>query len=229
MPRLSRRFVLSALGSSALAAPFAAVAAAEASARRAPPVDQAPRDPALVRVRAAILEAAKARDFKRLTLHLDPRIKLDYGGGSGAAEFGRRLAKEPSLWAELVWVLDHGGRFERDGSYWAPYTFTSDAEGLDAFEAGIIVAENVPARAEPRADAPILATLRRQAIKVTDWRNSDKAPRPFYNRRDWVKIELPGKRAAWIEGRFVRSVVDFRAGFVRVRGVWKMNAFIAGD
>ena len=225
MSQLSRRLALILLGSTALGPAFAAHAAAKAAL----PVDQATRDPALVRVRAAMLQAVAAKDFKQLEPHVDPKIQLDFGGGSGVAEFGRRLARDPALWDELRWVLEHGGRFEKDRSFMAPYTFSVDIGKLDAFEAGVVVSEKVPARAQPRADAPLVATLGRETVRVTDWRNTEKTVRPFYNRSDWVKIELPGKKTAWIEAKHVRASVDFRAGFVKARGVWKMNVFIAGD
>jgi len=221
---IPRRFFLALLASTAIMP----VAAAIKPVPPVLPVDEATRDPALVRVRSAAVQAVKARSFRQLQPHLDPRIQLDFGGGAGAAELGRRLARNPQLWDELAWVLENGGQFQQ-GEFWAPYTFTAKIGDLDAYEAGIIVADNVPARAEPRADARIVATLGRRAIRVVDWRHTDKTPKPFYNRRDWVKVELEEKETAWIEARFVRAGVDYRAGFKKVRGVWKMNAFIAGD
>jgi hypothetical protein len=223
MQQLSRRALLALLGSTALVGP----AAAETVSKSAAPIDQAPRDPALAKVRADMLAAVKAKDFKRLQPHLDPRIELNFGGGKGAAEFGRRLAKDRVLWEELQWVLENGGRLD-GGAFWAPYTFSADTGKLDPFEAGVTVADAVPARAEPRAAAPLVATLGRQSVKVVDWGDAVKV-RPFYKRRDWVKIELAGGRTAYIEARLVRSTVDYRAGFKKIRGVWKMNVFIAGD
>jgi hypothetical protein len=224
MRLISRRFLLALLASTAIMPTAAAI-------KPLPPVlpiDEATRDAALVRVRASTIQAVKAKDFKLLQPHLDPRIQLDFGGGSGAAELGRRLARDRTQWDELAWVLENGGRFQQ-GEFWAPYTFTAKIGNLDVYEAGIIVSDNVPARAEPRADARVVATLGRRAIRVVDWRHSDKVPKPFYNRRDWVKVELEDKATAWIEARFVRANVDYRAGFKKVRGTWKMNAFLAGD
>lgn len=225
MSQLSRRLALTLFGSTALLPALAARTVAAA----APPADQATRDPALVRVRAALLQAVAAKDFKQLQPHTDAKIQLDYGGGSGVAELGRRLARDKPLWDELRWVLEHGGRFEKDGGFCAPYTFTADIGKLDVYEAGVIVSENVAARSQPRTDAPLVGTLGRESVKVTDWRRSDKTARPFYNRRDWVKVDVPGKGAAWIEAKHVRSAIDYRACFVKARDVWKMNFFIAGD
>jgi hypothetical protein len=221
----SRRFVLTLLAGSALAGKFAGTAAAETPVV---PVNQATRDPALVKVIAALTAAAKAKNFKRLSQHVSERIELDYGGGRGRAEFGRRLAKGPKFWDEVVWVLEHGGRFAKDGSFWAPYTYDAEIGNLDVFEAGVVLAK-VKAHAEPRANAPMVAELDRSVVKVTDWKRTKTTPSPFYRRRDWVQIELEDKRKAWLQAKHVRSVVDFRAGFNKMRGVWKMTAFIAGD
>lgn len=226
MSQLSRRLVLMLMGSAALLPALAA----RAAALPALPVDQAPRDAALIRVRAAMLKAVAAKDWKQLRPHVDPRIQLDFGGGAGAALFARRLAARGSpLWDELRWVLEHGGSFQKDGSFAAPYVHNLEVGGLDVFESGAIVADKVAARAEPRADAAIVATLGREIVKVTDWRRNDNTPQPFYRRTDWVKVELSGKRVAWIEAKHVRATVDYRAGFVKVRGAWKMNFFLAGD
>lgn len=227
MPHATRRFVLTLLAATALAAPAAALT----PARRAKPIpmlDHAKRDPSLVKVIAAMLAAAKARDWKRLAPHVDARIQLDFGGGVGRAEFGKRLAKGPVLWDELVWVLEHGGKFEKDGTFMAPYTFSADTGDMDPFEAGVMVTK-ATAHAEPRADSPVLAELDRMAVKVVDWKGTEQTPRPFYRRPDWVQIELPGKRKAWLPAKVVRSAVDYRAGIKKVRGVWTMNVFIAGD
>jgi hypothetical protein len=176
-----------------------------------------------------MLKAVAAKDFKQLQPHVVPGIQLDFGGGRGVAEFGRRLARDAASWDELRWVLEHGGRFAKDGTFSAPYTHTLEIGNLDAFEGAAVVSENVPARAEPRPDAALVATLGREVVKVTDWRRTDKTPSPFYNRRDWVKVELPDNRAAWVEAKYVRATADFRAGFAKQRGVWKMNYFLAGD
>jgi hypothetical protein len=227
MPLASRRFVLTLLAGTALAGPAAALT----PVRPAKPilmVNQATRDPALVKVIAAMLAAAKARDWSKLSPHVAENIQLDFGGGKGRAEFGRRLAKSLSAWDELVWVLEHGGKFEKDGAFMAPYTFSVDTGKLDPFEAGVLVTK-AKVHAEPRENAPVLAEFDRTAIKVVDWKTSENTPSPFYRRQDWVQVELAGKRKGWLQAKYVRSVVDFRAAIQKVRGVWKMNAFLAGD
>jgi len=221
----SRRLFLALLAGSALV-PFAAPALAE---KPVEPVDQAPRDPALVKTIGECIAAAKARNFKALAPHVAENIELDYGGGKGRAEFGRRLAKGGGVfWDELVWVLEHGGMFNKDGSFTAPYTFHADTGQLDVYESGVLI-EKVHVHAQPRANAPVVAELDRSVVKVADWKRNKATPSPFYRRKDWVQIEIPDKKKAWIPAKSVRSTVDFRAGFDKVGGAWKMTSFIAGD
>ena len=226
MLHLSRRFVLSLVAGTVLAGPLAGTAMA--ADKPVLPVDEARRDPALVKVIAACIAAAKAKNFKALAPHVADKIELDYGGGHGRGEMGRRLAKAPQFWDELLWVLEHGGKFEKSGSFYAPYTFSADTGKLDVFESGVLV-EKVKAHAESRPDAPVVAEFDRSVVKVVDWKHSEKNPIPFYRRTDWVEIELADKRKAWIPAKSVRSTVDFRAGFTKMGGAWKMTQFIAGD
>ncbi|HEY7608431.1 MAG TPA: hypothetical protein VIF14_04295 [Alphaproteobacteria bacterium] len=222
--RITRRATLGLLGAAAVAWP----AFADALGPVVRPSDAARRDPALVKVRAAALAAAKAKDIKQIEPHLDSRILIAFGGENGAAAFAKLFAEAPVLWEELAWVLANGGRF-LEGEFWAPYTFQANVGTLDPAETGIVVAAKVPARAEPSADAKLVAMLDHHVVHVTDWRDAEKAPRPFYNRKDWVRIELPGQRMAWVGARFVRSMDDYRAGFAKKGGVWKLTGFVSGD
>lgn len=209
-----------------------ALAAAPALAQKAPPVDEAARDPALVKVRAALIEAVKKRDARALSLHLHPNLRVSFGAANGRALFLRNLARDPGLWDELAWVLENGGQFAQ-GTFAAPYTFSVDHGDIDTFEAGIVVAENVPARAEPKPDAAIVATYSREVVAVKKWwpqSFEDGKPKPvFHKRTDWVEIETKEKAKAYMEARHVRSVVDYRAIFERRGGVWRVTAFVAGD
>ena len=220
----TRRAALAMMGAGALAWP----AAAEALGPVVRPADGARRDAALLKARAAVIAAVKAKDWKKLEPHVDARILIVFGGENGAEAFAKLLRENPVLWDELDWVLSHGGRF-LEGEFWAPYTFQAGVGTLDPHETGIVAAAKVAARVEPSPDAKLVATLDHHAVLVTDWRDPEKAPRPFYNRKDWVKIELPGKRAAWVEARFVRAMSDYRAGFAKKGGVWKLTGFVRGD
>ena len=46
---------------------------------------------------------------------------------------------------------------------------------------------------------------------------------------EWRKVRTLGGLSGFVKTEFVRSPIDYRAGFEKKRGVWKMVAFIAGD
>ena len=223
-PRFTRRAALGLIGASVFLRP----AAADALGPVVRPFDAARRDPGLVKVRSALLAAVKSRDMSQVAPHLDAGILVVFGGENGAAAFAKLFAEAPELWEELEWVLANGGRF-LDGQFWAPYTFQAGIGTLDPHETGIVVSGKVAARAAPSAEARQVAALDHHAVRVADWREGANTPRPFHKREDWVKIELPGKRVAWIEARFVRGMGDYRAGFAKKGGAWKLAAFVRGD
>ena len=190
------------------------------------PFDQANRDPSLVKVRTALIKAAMAHDIAGVTRYMDPKIKLSFGGHSGRKEFARMVKKNPGLWRELVWVLEHGGKYGKiDGKpiFSAPYTF-SYAGKIDPFEAGVVLGTGVRVRAAPSRNARIVGKLSYDVITVTDWRPGRKNKAA----RGWVTVKHNGRKA-YVLKKLVRSVVDYRAGFVKKGGRWVMTFFLAGD
>jgi hypothetical protein len=202
--------------------------AAPAAAQPANPTDDATRDPALAKVRNEALAAAKAKDTKKLLAHTDPRVQLNFGGDTGHAKFTQLLRREPSLWDELVWALENGGKIEK-GIFSAPWTFSVNIGDRDPFSAAIAPGTEAPAHAQPNAGAPVLANIGRRVVTVTDWGKSPEQFGPFYKRTGWITIQLDDKRVAYVEAKHLRSSVDFRAGFEKKRGRWVMTFFLAGD
>lgn len=224
MRAFTRRAALGALA----AAAYAPVSFAASLGPVVRETDAALRIPALHKVRAALLAGVRSRDVDRIRPHVDPGILVVFGGENGVAALFARLRREPWLWEELAWVLAHGGRM-LDGEFWAPYVFQAEVGAIDPHEAGVVVAANVPARAAPRSDAAILVRLDRHAVRIVADGGAGGAPRPFYKRRDWLKIALPGIGEAWVEARSVRRMDDYRAGFARRGAGWKLTAFVSGD
>jgi hypothetical protein len=227
MNRPSRRVVLASLAA-AIALPPSAQAA-RSRRRPARPVDEAKRDAALVKVRDEVLAAVKARDVKAVLAHCSPDVKLGFDGSYGLAEFEKGLNAEPVVWEEMVWILEHGGQFQEKNLFAAPYTFTIDIGDLDPFDAGFVVAPKVQARAAPRAEARVVATLGHEIVSVVDWKRTDTTPAPFYKREDWLQIKLRAGGTAWVPADVVRSNVDYRIGFERTGKTWKISFFLAGD
>jgi hypothetical protein len=203
-------------------------------ARKLPPVDEASKDPTFKTFRDALIDAVKRKDTQYILGVLAPDILNDFGGGNGIQNFKSkwRLGKteESKLWAELDTVLSMGGSFRVDEgkkTFWAPYVYSAWPDDFDCGEDAqcyAVTGDHVNARREPSSTAPIVASLSYDIVKskIEDT-GSKKTP------EGWTKVIVPGGGTGYVATRFLRSQLDYRAGFAKVKGKWLMTAFIAGD
>lgn len=195
------------------------------------PVDEAKKDASFLAFRAKLIEAAKKRDAKYVLSVLDPNIKNSFGGDGGIEEFKTQWKiNEPDseFWDEFMPVVTNGGNFVEEGKnklFTAPYSFNSFPEDLEAFEHGVIFGSNVNLRAEAKADSKVLGKLSYNIVKiinsVSSTTNADKI--------EWYEVRTLGGKTGFVSGDYVRSPLDYRAGFEKKNGKWKMAFFLAGD
>lgn len=183
------------------------------------PVDDAPQDAALVAYRTQLLDAVRRRDADAVVALVDPKIRTSFGDGGGANEFRKTLAKEGVL-EDLELVLSRGGTFQGEGesrSFWAPYVYSAWPDQHDAFQSLAVIEDNVPLREGKDASSPVVATL---AYDIVTLVISEGALR---------QVKTADGKVGWVDAKHVRSPVGYRAGFNKVQGQWRMNAFVAGD
>lgn len=211
-----------------------AAAAALGQERYVKPVDQAAQDPSFLAFRAKLIAAAEKKDAAFILSTLDPKINLSFGGDAGIADFKRiwRInAKNSKFWDEFLPVIRNGGTWRKDGgpgkTFYAPYTFDSFPEDIDTFTHDAIFGSNVNLREAPSADARVVTQLSYNVVTV----ETDPATEAGKIRetRGWTAVKTLGGQKGWVKNELVRSPIDYRAGFEKKRGVWKMVAFIAGD
>lgn len=198
------------------------------------PVDEARKDASFLAFRTKLIAAAERRDAKQILGILDRNIMNSFGGSGGIAEFKKmwRLSSANSkFWKEFHAVLSNGGTFLRKGrgpkQFWAPYTFASFPDDLDAFEYQAIFGSNVKLRERAATDSSVVTMLSHNIIKA-DYKNSIPIGDEI-ERLTWIKVETLGGRKGYVKAEYIRSPIDYRAGFEKKQGIWKMVAFIAGD
>ncbi len=98
---------------------------------------------------------------------------------------------------------------------------------MDAFGYHAIFGKDVNLRSKPQADAPVVDTLSYNIVQI-ELENSvrDKNKPDSYT---WVKVNTLGGKKGFVQAKYVRSPIDYRAIFEKKNGKWKMTAFIAGD
>jgi hypothetical protein len=204
-----------------------------AQERQVLPVDEAAKDASFKLFRDKLISAVRKRDSKYVLSIVDPKIQTGFGGEDGIANFKKQwkinMAKSP-LWDELLFVLTHGGSFDaraKNKTFYAPYVYSKFPENLDAFEYSAIIEKNVKLLATPFAAAPVVATLNYSVVKV-DFENSIKS-RANPDNYTWLKVTTLGGKKGFVQEKFVRSSIDYRAGFEKKRGQWKLTFFLAGD
>lgn len=195
------------------------------------PVDEAKKDASFFAFRLKLIEAAKKRDAKFVLSIVDRNIKNSFGGNDGIAEFKKAWkinSPNSEFWSEFLPVITGGGSFIKDGSnklFFAPYTFNSFPENLDAFSHSVIFGNNVSLRSKADTNSSVVANLSYNIVEILESINDKKNA----GKISWYEVKTLGGKRGFVKAEFVRSPIDYRAGFEKNNGKWKMTIFIAGD
>lgn len=203
------------------------------------PVDEAAKDASFKRFRDRLIVALKGRDRKFLLSIVHPNILNSYGGNSGIkgfVELWNLNSADSKVWTELLTVLSLGGSFDRENGqkiFAAPYISSRwDSiesklpTGADPFTYWAIIAARVPVYSRPDAAAPPVVFLSHDVVEVNQERSVRTGAQEKLN---WIKIKTLKGQEGYVQGDKIRSAVDQRAFFKRIRGRWVMYIFIAGD
>ncbi len=220
--------------------PFLILAAGPALARefpaaKLPPIDESGRDPGFKAFWAALGEAAKARDVAFLKAHLSPTAKVDFGGGTGWADFARNFALDTDpdhspLWRELAEIHRLGGTFDTPErtAFTAPYVFNHIPSVFDDTFAAV-TGRGVNLRESPGMKSASVATLDFDIVKVLPV--DDPPPPATVNGETWpwVKVRTADGKTGWVFGKFVRGACAWRFHVVKVGERWMIDFFVQGD
>lgn len=188
----------------------AAPAAPAVNGPKLRPADEWGRDPALAAYRKQLLDALRRGDIEAVVALSDPKIRVDFSDGGSSADFPK-LLEEKRFRDALAATLSLGGTFLREDAFWAPYVYSKWPEDRDAFAWWVVVGENVPLR---DASGKTIALLSHDIVELTETEG---------------QIRTADGKVGMVDPKKLWSPVGFRAGFNRVGGKWRMNAFVAGD
>jgi hypothetical protein len=218
-----------------LGAPLAASGVAAAPGLQLLPFDEAPADPRFQAFRDALLDAVQRRDVAAVVAAAGPTILLSFGEDSGPETLrlwltGGGPVEAPYLWAQLEDVLAHGGGFDQQGGFSAPYWFAATPplpDDTDWYAVLYVIGDKVRLRAGPGTDQPVLGTVSYEVVFADDpqqlWA-TDAAG------KEWLQVRTLDGRRGWIREDFLRGPYGYRAGFELLEdGRWAMTYFLAGD
>ena len=187
-----------------------------------PPRDECAKLPGFAEFRDKLFAAAKAKDVEALVALADPKINLDFGGGSGVEEFKKRLSDpKVRLWDEIG-ALSGLGCAADGGIATLPWIFSRLPETYDdASRAMLGAGPDLALRDKPAADANVLRTLAWPVVELVG-AGFDRAAR-------FTQVRLADGAQGYLETARLRSLLDYRLIADREGGEWRITALIAGD
>lgn len=194
------------------------------------PVDESAKDASFKAFRDKLLDAAKMRDRQFILSILDPKIQVSFGGDGGVKDFQQHWKldqPDSKLWDELITILSLGGTFSKapPREFCAPYVYTRFPDQYDPFEYSAITGSNVVVRARPNPASAAVTSLSYDIVKL----DVDPAKGEQNGTPGWIKIITPKGQRGYVSSKYIRSPVDYRACFRKVRGKWLMTFLVAGD
>ncbi len=199
-----------------------AMFSAQAETRELNPVAPQAISPSLASYLEKLRSAVAQKDIDALISLSSPEVKLSFGDDAGH-EGIRSIFGEPDTkaWDALEEVL--GFRFSWDGeTAVTPYWFTADpGPNFDPYFTYFVTGEDVLVRSGPSKSSPAIAAVSHDFVMTHDV-NTDVSER-------YVPVELANGLRGYMAEPYLRSEIDFRAGFLQQNGEWKMIFFLAGD
>lgn len=194
------------------------------------PVDQSGSNPDFKAFRDQLLQALDRKDVDFLTRHLDERLKYSFGAEEAGvkgfiAEWKLEQNPEQSeLWSKLREVILLGGKFDTDGNYVTPYTFTNfpESEAFDCMMDMVAIDKEVKVYEKPSPYARVVDKL---SYEVVRWGDFHKGDLP----EQWIPVTTAAGLNGFVERSKVRSPIDYRAYFEKKDGEWMMTFFVNGD
>jgi hypothetical protein len=198
-----------------------------AANRKVYPVDGGPGNRSFATFRRRLIAAARRHDRRFIYRIVAPDIQFTFGEGRGRRDFIHEWSSRPqgALERELLGVLTLGGQWGRRNEFCAPYTDSRLCDVSVDLQEGVILGKAIRVRARPDTTAPVVDVLSYDRVKM----DYSRSVPPNTDHPAWARVTTPISKGGYVPGRAIRSVVDYRARFVKRRGRWVMMTFIAGD
>jgi hypothetical protein len=177
--------------------------------------------------RMRLTEAVRLRDAGTIAALAADDVKLDFGGGEGTAELKARLGDpERELWRALDELLTLGCAASEDGGITIPWFFAQEMGEIDPYSALLVMGEDVPVLAEPRASAERLDAITWDLVEAASYYDDSASSDP---EAPFQKVRVAGGGIGFIATEKLRSLIDYRLIASSRNGRWRITSFVAGD
>lgn len=142
-------------------------------------------------------------------------------------EVFKRIWKEDVnqiLGREIIKAVTLGGVIVERNRFEMPYTsalFPSDK--FNVYNHGIVISNNAFVYEQPSFSSTRLGAVSYDVVEVTNWSILDDT------NASWTQVLLKNKRVGYITSTAIKSPLDYRFVFRKIKGNWLFSSFAAGD
>lgn len=201
---------------------------AATSSQKVYPADETVNDLSFMEFKLNLLKAIKAKDVEFILKIITPETKLSFGEDHGREGMERLWGlshdKNSGFWDVMERILRLGCVQTKGPNgvwFYAPYTYTN-FKGEDSFSVLIITGHDVNLRQKPNSNAGILEKLDYDTVQIAN-------PQKYSVSEPWPHVISPSGRSGYVSRKYLISPVDYRAGFTKINGEWKLLFFVTGD
>ena len=143
-------------------------------------IDDATKEPELVRFRERLIVSIKSRDIAQLRPMISPRINFQHGFEGREAFVDAYDLADPKAetWSRLEKDLRYGGRFTSTDGYCAPYFMCPTWPGEGDETVLVVLARDVPVRSRPEPAAEVLSRLSCAVLRYSSKKNGIRPKTP---------------------------------------------------
>jgi hypothetical protein len=201
-----------------------------------PPRNEVNKDSSLKVFVDTLKNIVHRKDAPALLKQLSPAVKVASNGATnGIKGFKEIYAPQfpaSQLWKNLQDVIALGGVFKGNttDAFIFPYAVQRDMKNKYCDGCGrciTIIAPDVHVRKKDDRLAPSVGQLNYEIVKIVEEPVSKSKGGSSDN---WVYIQtFDGKITGWVRNDLTWDICDYRLILEKIKGKWRINAFLAGD
>ena len=184
------------------------------------PQDECKTKPGAEDFRTQLAAAVKAKDAGKLAALAAPDVKLDFGGGSGAAELRKRLEGNQNLWDELTELMALGCGVNEQGGITIPWYAAQDIGDADPGTAMLVTGERVPLRKDAQGAASEAEEVSWDLVTLVGGLEPNAK---------FQQVKTSDGTIGFVATDKLRSLLDYRLIASSRDGKWSFTSLVAGD
>ncbi|MGB0862135.1 MAG: SH3 domain-containing protein [Saprospiraceae bacterium] len=189
------------------------------------PIDEISQNTNLQQTVKRIKYALKTKNVDSLLYYVADDVKISFSKNEPDFKTFWKLSNNSNasdIWELLENLLKLGGVFYNDKKFFIPYTFTYFPAEYNPNEFGVIISDNILMKEKPKTSSSTIGELTYEIVRIIPEKRNEK------DKKNWVKIKRQNESVGYIRQAFIRRPIDYRLGFRKKNGEWKIDFLMNG-